>query len=115
MAWLSAGSSLRVEAGSSIALESLGLTSRPSSHDGISAEVWDAVREAAARPAPEDDSPRPTQAIETLVAERTAARSRGDWGEADNLRQQIASAGWEVRDTPGGPLLAPMVASDAHQ
>lgn len=42
--------------------------------------------------------------IEALVAERTAARARKDWGEADRIRQTL-EADWNVvvKDTPQGP------------
>ena len=42
--------------------------------------------------------------IEALVAERTAARARKDWGEADRIRQAL-EADWNVvvKDTPQGP------------
>ena len=50
----------------------------------------------------------PPDAIQALVAERTAARARGDWSSADQLRDQIAAAGWSVRDTPDGPELIPV-------
>jgi cysteinyl-tRNA synthetase len=42
--------------------------------------------------------------IEALVAERTAARTRKDWGEADRIRQAL-EADWNVvvKDTPQGP------------
>jgi cysteinyl-tRNA synthetase len=42
--------------------------------------------------------------IEALVTERTAARARKDWGEADRIRQAL-EADWNVvvKDTPQGP------------
>ncbi len=42
--------------------------------------------------------------IETLVAERTAARARKDWGEADRIRHALED-NWNVvvKDTPQGP------------
>jgi cysteinyl-tRNA synthetase len=39
------------------------------------------------------------------VEERQAARARRDWAAADMLRQQLASLGWQVQDTPDGPRL----------
>jgi cysteinyl-tRNA synthetase len=43
--------------------------------------------------------------IETLVAERTAARARKDWGEADRIRRALED-NWNVvvKDTPQGPM-----------
>jgi cysteinyl-tRNA synthetase len=36
-----------------------------------------------------------------LARSRTAARAARDFAESDRLRDAIAAAGWEVRDTPG--------------
>ncbi len=41
-------------------------------------------------------------AIDTLVAERVAARNRKDWAEADRLRDALAEKGVEVMDGPSG-------------
>ena len=40
--------------------------------------------------------------IRALAERREAARAGRDFGEADRLRDEIAAAGWEVRDAPGG-------------
>jgi len=40
--------------------------------------------------------------IEDLVAERAEARATGDYGRADEIRQQLAGEGIEVEDTPAG-------------
>jgi cysteinyl-tRNA synthetase len=40
-----------------------------------------------------------------LVTARTQARANGDWGLSDRLRLEIAAAGWQVRDTPEGPVV----------
>jgi cysteinyl-tRNA synthetase len=37
-----------------------------------------------------------------LAQARQAARTAGDFAEADRLRDEIAKLGWEVRDKPGG-------------
>jgi hypothetical protein len=59
-----------------------------------------AARDEAARPATAPDD------VRALVQERARARERGDWQTADQLRMQIAAAGWQVDDTPHGPRLA---------
>ncbi|HEY1292471.1 MAG TPA: cysteinyl-tRNA synthetase [Chloroflexota bacterium] len=105
MTWLHhGGESLRVEAGGSIALETLGLGPPPSARDGIPAAVWELARRAG-----EDlgavDVRQPTDLVQALLAERTAARASGDWSAADELRERIAEEGWEIRDTPDGPEL----------
>jgi hypothetical protein len=107
MTWLSAGKSQRFEAGSAVPLDVLGLRRQASSRDGIRADVLQAVDEAMGAL----DSvvpPQPADVIQALVAERAAARERGDWSGADHLRDQIAAAGWNIRDTPDGPELIPV-------
>jgi cysteinyl-tRNA synthetase len=42
-----------------------------------------------------------------LAEQRQAARSAGDFVEADRLRDEIAEAGWVVRDVAGGFQLMP--------
>ena len=104
MTWISGGRTSRWDAGSSVPLETLGLMRQPSATDNIPPEVWGIIQEAAL----EDDSveaSQPSAAVELLVAERNAARTRGDWARADELREEIAAAGWSVRDTPDGPEL----------
>ena len=46
--------------------------------------------------------------ITALAHARTEARSARDFAEADRLRDEIARAGWEVRDVPGGFELVPL-------
>ena len=41
-------------------------------------------------------------AIDTLVAERVAARAARNWGEADRIRDALAEKGVEVMDGPSG-------------
>jgi cysteinyl-tRNA synthetase len=41
--------------------------------------------------------------LDELAQRRQAARATGDFDEADRLRDQIAAAGWEVRDTAEAP------------
>ena len=105
--WLEGGRLSRFEAGGSVALERLGLTQRPPLLEGIPAGVWEAIQLAADSSNRPAATPEPTTAIHTLVSERAEARGRGDWSQADVLRQQLALAGWEVRDTSDGPLLIP--------
>jgi cysteinyl-tRNA synthetase len=46
-------------------------------------------------------------AVRELAAQRERARSTRDFGAADRLREEIAAAGWEVRDGPAGFELLP--------
>ena len=41
--------------------------------------------------------------IDRLVSKRERARKRGDWTEADRIREILKSQGIEVEDTPHGP------------
>ena len=45
--------------------------------------------------------------VRRLAEEREEARGRMDFGAADELRDRIALAGYEVTDTLDGPVLAP--------
>jgi cysteinyl-tRNA synthetase len=41
--------------------------------------------------------------LDELARKRAEVRASGDFGEADRLREEIESAGWEVRDVAGTP------------
>jgi len=43
--------------------------------------------------------------VVALVSEREQARARRDWARADDLRGELASRGWTVKDTAAGPRL----------
>ncbi len=43
--------------------------------------------------------------VQQLVAERETARLNRDWQRSDALRAQIEAAGWQVSDTPSGPVI----------
>ncbi len=73
---------------------------------GIDQEVWQKVSEErqsllAARNQPEQ---APERVLE-LVEQRQKARQNKLWEESDQLRDKIASLGWNVKDTPQGPHL----------
>ncbi|MDD5705854.1 MAG: cysteine--tRNA ligase [Kiritimatiellae bacterium] len=53
------------------------------------------------RAAPADDAPLPDD-VRQLLDARAAARKARDWTQSDLLRDRLAAAGWEVRDTAGG-------------
>lgn len=44
-------------------------------------------------------------AVAELVTQRETARQKEDWALADDLRQQIEKAGYEIKDTAAGPIL----------
>ena len=43
--------------------------------------------------------------LKRLAAEREDARAVRDFERADRIRDQLAEAGWEIRDTPEGARL----------
>ena len=43
-----------------------------------------------------------------LVQQRMEARANKQWDLADDLRDAIAAAGWQLMDTPDGPNLEPL-------
>jgi cysteinyl-tRNA synthetase len=50
----------------------------------------------------EDEAP---EELRELVAQREEARASRDFERADQIREQLADAGWEIRDTPEGARL----------
>ena len=48
-----------------------------------------------------EDVDRAPDAVEALARRRAEARARGDFALADELREKIGSAGWEVQDVSG--------------
>jgi cysteinyl-tRNA synthetase len=50
----------------------------------------------------EDEAP---EELLRLAAEREEARAARDFTRADEIRDQLAAAGWEIRDTPEGARL----------
>ncbi|HEY2160146.1 MAG TPA: cysteine--tRNA ligase [Solirubrobacteraceae bacterium] len=50
-----------------------------------------------------DEAPEAPRRVHELVEARQAARAARDWDEADRLRDEIRTLGWEVRDGAGGP------------
>jgi cysteinyl-tRNA synthetase len=46
--------------------------------------------------------------VQSLVHQREAARAKGEWASADQLRQQIGAEGYAVRDTAEGPVVTPL-------
>ena len=54
----------------------------------------------------EDDAgDGPDAEAQAMLAEREQARAERDFARADELRDQLAAAGWVVRDTPEGARL----------
>jgi cysteinyl-tRNA synthetase len=51
----------------------------------------------------------PTQEMQTLIAERDAARAAQDYARSDRLRDRLVGLGLEVMDTPEGTRVRPAV------
>ena len=43
--------------------------------------------------------------VKALVEERTAVRKEKNWARADQIRDELAAMGYEVKDTPQGPQI----------
>ncbi|MBV1849674.1 CysS/YqeB C-terminal domain-containing protein [Catellatospora tritici] len=54
-----------------------------------------------------DPTPLLTPLVEALLVVRQSARERRDWPAADQVRDALAAARIEVRDTPDGPVWLP--------
>jgi cyanophycinase-like exopeptidase len=96
----------RVERKRRLPLTELGPLRLPAPAEGLDPLVWadmatvetvEAVAQAPAAPAE----------VLALVAARQDARASRDWAAADTLRGRIAALGWQVQDTPAGPVVAP--------
>ncbi len=46
--------------------------------------------------------------VQNLVMLRQQARENRNWGESDTLRARILALGWQVKDTPAGPVIEPL-------
>lgn len=93
--------------GQSFAVTELGPWQKPGPQAGIRPDVWQDMLAAQAQLAVESIA-EPATAVLELVAMRTAARQQREWAKADDLRDQIAALGWQVKDTPDGPELHPL-------
>lgn len=90
------------------------------------AEVWGLVKDEALPPAErlaalldmdgvlglkldeagqEDAAGSVDEELADLLKRRDEARNAGDWAAADEIRDELASLGWKVVDTPDGPRL----------
>src|SRR3990172_1014902 len=87
--------------GACFPLAELGAIQIPDPLDvGIPAKVWDLVT-ATDR----TQAGAPPEEVQTLVDRRQAARADRNWAESDRLRDEIASLGWQIQDTPEGVKL----------
>ena len=73
---------------------------------GLDLDRTDTGRGAGARATNEAPAALPAD-IAALVGDRTAARAAGDFARADALRDELLAGGWDVTDTPDGPVRDP--------
>jgi hypothetical protein len=80
----------------------------PTNGEGLPPEVWERALEVHSHLAARRvGSKEPPTEVRTLAEQRQGARAAKDWALADDLRDQIATLGWQVKDTPEGPELKP--------
>jgi hypothetical protein len=108
VSWQRDGSTTRLDTGASVALATLGLTRQPVSSEDIPQAVWDAACRTDLSFSPPPEQQEPPEPVRALVTARAQARANGDWGLSDRLRLEITAAGWQVRDTPEGPVVVPV-------
>ena len=88
-------------AGTTFSLNELGQVTYPDPIEkGIRPDVWEMAVNAAKL---DDDAP-PDEALK-LLEKRKDARTRKDFAESDNLRDQLAALGWTVQDSKEGQKL----------
>jgi len=75
----------------------------PDPTEGIPTDVWELALNAAQTGL--ESAPVPPREVQNLAEQRQFARNQRDWAAADELRDQIVSLGWNVKDTPEGPVL----------
>ncbi len=93
--------------GSVLPLDILGDFYLPDPEDELPPEVWQqALKENLPEQTPSQVVTIPEEIL-ALVERRQQARQAKDWATADALREQLATLGWMVRDTPQGPEISP--------
>ena len=92
------------QSGQSFDLGDIGDFHLPEGPVDIAPEIWQETLEARSETG-DPVAAEPPPAVHDLVAQREAARQRKDWQLADELRAEIQKSGWNIKDTPGGPIL----------
>jgi hypothetical protein len=90
------------ERNSHFALSELGACHMPDLQQGIAPEVWQSM---SAEPPAAPPAPTIPDEVLALVEMRQTARAQRDWPAADAARNKLQALGWQVRDTPGGPVV----------
>jgi hypothetical protein len=88
----------------SFSLSEIGDFQIPKDPTDLPDEIWQQTREVRNQTR-NVLSPMPPKTVNELVDQREAARERKDWDSADKLRDEILKLGWQIRDTPDGPVI----------
>jgi len=98
----SAGQERRYERKAQLPLTELGPFHMPALAAGLDPSVWaDMATPAGAEP----EAPDVPVDVLALVDARQGARAARDWAAADSIRGQLVALGWQVKDTPTGPVV----------
>ncbi len=90
--------------GQSFSVDELGPFHLPEPSKGVPKEIFERVRAAQSELEARTAS-QPSRHVLSQLKKRESARKRGDWAAADALRDEIATHGWQIKDTPEGPQL----------
>jgi hypothetical protein len=72
----------------------------PKGEEFIDEFVWNIVTEIQ-----NSNEPEPTPLVKALAIQRESARKKKNWEQADLIRKKINNFGWDVKDTPDGPII----------
>lgn len=72
---------------------------------GIPEDIW---QRASAPAQSETGEAAVPPEVQELVDARQQARQQKEWARADQLRAQITNRGWQVKDSPDGPIVSPL-------
>jgi hypothetical protein len=100
---LTAAGEEQFQTGQTFDIHRLGPFRLPHPETVVPAEVWATVQAAHAQTPP---AAAPPAEVRALVEARQIARARQDWPAADHFRHQLAEAGWQIKDTPQGPVIS---------
>ena len=99
----------RLSNGSRVSLDALGTLDWSEFAKSLPPTLLERAGDASASSSQrgQDEVAIPKEVLD-LVDRREAARRQRDWKAADRFRADLARFGYEVRDTPDGPLVGPL-------
>ena len=111
---LSGGQEKQFQSGTQFSLEELGSWHLPS-RTQVPDEIWHAASTAWQERLLSDAQPEAPAMVHALAKQRLEARVRKDWLLADKLRDQIAAAGWHIKDTASAYELEPIASEVGNE